>query len=294
MMTYTSPRFSLLAVFTLALLLLGGCFGPKTPQEVNEAFWKAVVADDARKVVKYSTLTMEDAFDAFSKEWKGYEPAWGRVVIDDDEASIVADFYNPDSTGDNRRRLVTYLVRRDGVWLVDYARTAQSVRGSLMGQFLSDLESFQDELAMQFDESSQAFRAEMDRLNAEAEALADSLGREAEETLEDYAKAMRRTIKDLQESIDRALSDKDRELSDHDRRVLREVSHDLEASREALDEPSVGTIVASGQTVAVSRARLETTDEGVLADYQAQWREWADTFRQQMEAMLQDISATEA
>lgn len=288
-----TTRVSLLALLSLALLLLSGCFGPKTPQEVTEAFWEAVVANDAEEAVKYSTLTTVDSFDGFSKDWQGYAPTWGRVVIDNDQASVVADFINPDSSGDNTRRVVTYLVRRGDAWVVDYARTAQSVRGSVVEQLFGRLESLQDELAIQFDASSREFEAEMERLNAEAEALADSISRQAEATLEEYGEALQETIKSLEESIERALSDKKGELSDHDRRVLQEVSHDLEDSRETLDrEAGLEEIVASSQTVAVSRARLETTDGEVVGAYQDEWREWAETFRQQMEAMLDELSGT--
>lgn len=77
-------RYLLLSVCTL--LLVSACFSPKTPQEVTQAFWQAVIEDDKAGVVKYSTLANEKSYARFSHDWNGYQPRWGKLVIDQTRA----------------------------------------------------------------------------------------------------------------------------------------------------------------------------------------------------------------
>lgn len=279
----------LLGILYVALLL-SGCFGPKTPQEVTASFWQAVAEDDAADVVKYSTLTGPEAYDRFDKDWHGYEPQWGRVVIDGDEASVEAKFTNPSADGDRPREFETHLVRRDGRWLVDYARTAQAVRGDFVTQLLGTLDRLQADFSRQLEGSAQEFQAEMQRLSEEAAAYSHELGERADETFAKYGAKLQAELRALEESVRDALSDKKKELSDHDRRVLKAVADDLESSSEALDEPSYDSIVESGRTVSRSGVSLASTSKAATADYRDRWRELARRFEAEFQKMLDDLA----
>jgi hypothetical protein len=120
-------------------LLLSACFGKKTPQEVTEAFWEAVIDNDAKSAVKYSTLTDVQEYDGFSRDWSGLRPVLGKIVIDGEEASIVTELTGSDEAGDVPVKLVTHLVRQDDKWKVDYVRTREELSGGVLGNLLGGL-----------------------------------------------------------------------------------------------------------------------------------------------------------
>ncbi|MEJ2143415.1 MAG: hypothetical protein P8Y24_13905, partial [Gammaproteobacteria bacterium] len=119
---------SLLALIGL-LMTLSACFGPTTPQDVSRTFWEAVISDNAKDAVKYSTLTEIKYYDHFAISWKGFQPSFGKVIIDKQDASIVTEMANPANSGLEPRHFTTYLVMREGKWVVDYDRTNTAIHG---------------------------------------------------------------------------------------------------------------------------------------------------------------------
>jgi archaellum component FlaC len=282
-----------LVLMACAALLLSACMGPKTPQDVAEAFWQAVIDDDIRRVVRYSTLTDAQAYDGFARDWTGYRPAWGRVVIEGDRASIVSEFSKAGGTAQDRREFVTYLVRQDDRWRVDYARTADSVRGDVIANLLGRLSELGSEISEQWAASTRELDAEVARMIEEIEALADSLGARASEGIDKYADVLRQHLEELQESINRALREKD-DLSDRDRRLLQEVAADLDQTGEGLADPSVESIADGGRAAVEAQARLDTTDDDVTGEYKRRWHEWGERFEAQMRRLLNELAASDA
>ncbi len=99
----------LIAAF--ALTILAGCSKPETPQEVAAAFWQAMAENDAGDVMEYSTLSDTAAFDGYKRSWTDAVPSFGRVIIEDREATIVTRLPAEAGTEGERLELVTYLVR---------------------------------------------------------------------------------------------------------------------------------------------------------------------------------------
>jgi len=282
-----------LVLMACAALLLSACMGPKTPQDVAEAFWQAVIDDDTRRVVRYSTLTDAQAYDGFARDWTGYRPAWGRVVIEGDRASIASEFSKAGGTAQDCREFVTYLVRQDDRWRVDYARTADSVRGDVISNLLGKLSELGSEISKQWEASTRELDAEVARMTEEFEALADLLGARASESIDKYADVLRQHLEELQESIDRALREKDDELSDRDRRLLQEVAADLDQTGEGLADPSVESIADGGRAAGEAQARLDTTDDDVTGEYKRRWHEWGERFEAEMRRLLNELSASD-
>lgn len=276
-----------------SVLLLTACLGPKTPQEVTRAFWGAVLNNDASDAVKYSTLTETRYYDGFSKDWSGFEPSWGKVTIEGNEASVVSTFSSPANSGIDSRRFVTYLVLRNERWKVDYDRTKVSVNGGAFGRVYDQLSQLSDDLSMGLQSSADSIRLDMDRMSRDLEQLSKSLSREARKGIEQFAEELRNSIEALRESINRALKQDDKDLSDKDRRILQEVSADLDHDNDNLSEPTVQAISDSSRNVGRAQLRLESIESKSADKYKKEWRELSEKVEKAMRKMMDELSTSE-
>ncbi|MBB5213001.1 hypothetical protein [Microbulbifer hydrolyticus] len=192
--------------FATFAFLLSACSGPETPQQVTVAFWDAAIRDDMSGAVRYSTLDSVERYDAFSVEWDSYQPKWGKVVIDGDEASVAVELSSPERG--RIRSFTTYLVQRDGEWLVDYERTAMSINGGVFGDLLSKFDLFRKDLSKQFERSADEAGIQMDQMLEELESSGKEMSEQASEALEVYSEELQRTLEALDESLQRTLEER--------------------------------------------------------------------------------------
>lgn len=275
------------------MLLLTGCLGPKTPQEVSKAFWYAVIENDASAVVKYSTLTTSQDFDGFGLDWHGYTPNWGRVIIDGDEASIVTKFSNPNAGSAEKRKCVTYLVRRNEVWKVDYKLTGSDLHGGALGALFGQLNQLGNELSKNIDTSIHELNLEMERLSRKLQDTTDTFSQQASKIIEKYAEDLQHIMRQLADSINRALQDKNNHPSDRDRRTMTEVAADLDASSRNLSTPSTESVAESSKEMGMAQQRLISLNSGILDDYKQQWQSLDKQFEAEMRNMLDELTASE-
>ena len=275
----------------LSALLLSGCLGPKTPQEVTEAFWRSVVKNDVQSAVAYSTLTDESNYDAFDTDWSGYQPIWGRVVIEGNEASVESEFVKPGRSEDLSKKFITYLVKKDEKWLVDYARTGKSLRGGPLGELFDRLGKMGDEISRQIGASARDMDQEMERLTTELERYSEELSLRAEESMQQFGETLQQSMNELEESIRRALKEQKEKLSDEDRRTLTEVANDLDEEGDTLSEPTVQSISSSGKSIAEAQVKLSQVNSKAIDNYKRQWQEWAEKFEADMQNLVDSLSA---
>jgi len=282
--------FRLVALF-FCVLLLSACFGPRSPQEVTRAFWDAVLNKDAKDVVEYSTLTEPKYYDSFSKDWQGYVPSYGKVIIEDKQASVATELSSPANSGLGSRNFTTYLVLRNGKWSVDYDKTKISVNGGPLGELANTLSTMGNDLSRQLQLSASRFRAEMERMARELEQESHSYRQQAQKHIEQYAEQLRQSIKELEDSINRALEDKNKNLSDKDRRTLRGIADDLGKERDNLSRPTIEAVSKGSQEVSEKQQQLEKLDNDSLADYKKQWRELGEQLEDAMRKMIDEFSS---
>lgn len=270
------PTINVRLILSCLVLTLAACMGPRTPQEVNEAFWKAVINDHPAVVVKYSTLVDEKQYDAFSREWANYRPSWGKVTIDGERASVESTFNKSDGGGGDRRRFTSHLVQRNGSWFVDYQRTAEEVSGNIFSTLMHKLNEAGKDISVQLESAAGELDSDLARLGAELEKFTADLDREMAAKIEKFGEDLRDGIKELEESINRALEDRERNFSDQERRELLEVSRGLHGSSEELSRPSIQSIADGSREVARARIRLDSIDDGSAGEYKDRWRELGD------------------
>ena len=286
-------KFRYLAfVMLCAALLLSGCVGPKTPQEVAKAFWHAVIENDAGEVAKYSTLSNPQDFDGFGLDWHGFTPVWGRVIIDGDQASIVTEFSSPSSNEAEKRKCVTYLVRRNDVWKVDYKLTGTDLHGGALGALFGQLNQLGTEISKSLGASVNELNLEMERLSRKLRDMTDAFSQQATKIIDKYSGELQHIMRQLAESINRALQDKNNHLSDKDRQTMTEVVADLDTSSKSLANPSTQTVTESNKQMGMAQQRLDSINRGVADDYKTQWQTLGRQFATVMRDMLDELAAS--
>lgn len=284
---------TLFPTLLFSALLLSGCFEPKTPQDVAKVFWQAVIDNNAKDVVRYSTLSKPDAFDGLSMDWRGFKPSWGKIIIDGDHASIEIEFSGPTGAETAKRQCVTYLVRKNDVWKVDYKLTQVSLSGGAIGNFLGTLNQLGSELSKNFDSSVKQLDVELERLSRKFKEMAESFSHQASKIVEQHAEELQKIMKELEESINRALEDGNNHLSDRDKQVMKEVAADLDASSQHLSTHSAEAITKSNNNMALAKQRLDSVNSGAADEYNKHWEALFREFEDTMRTLLDELAQSE-
>lgn len=274
----------------ITLFGLTACFAQKTPQEVNEVFWQAVISHDINNIIEHSTLNETHAYEGFSVNVNKMQASWGKIIIDGNQASIDTVLTIQNDTDVKKKKFRTYLVLQGEEWKVDYAQTKEDMRGDLLSNFFDQLSQLGDNISEQFDSSSDDFDAEMERKLKELDELSKSISQQATDSINKYAEILRNKIDELADSIERVLKEQEKKLSDKDKRVLTRVASDLEESSKNLAEPDMASITEGSKTVTKSIYQIETIENGSIDKYKKQWRKWADEFEADMQKMLDELS----
>lgn len=275
----------------LTTLILTGCFGPESPQDVAQEFWEAVITHNVDDAIEYSTLVDAKSYDSFNKKWGGYQAVMGKIMIDGNQAEVETKLSRITDTGKSHKKLSTYLVKQDGKWKVDYVRTAESINGGALGHFLGQLDKLGKKLSDTLKDSSDKFSVEMQRLENELKIFAQSASDEANKIVEQHGAELKKSIEELAESIDRALKEHEDDLSEDDKKMLLQVSDDLDKNQQTLSEPTVSSINQSNRHMIQIQQQLDDINNDKIADYKKQWHDWQYSFEHHMQSLLDALSA---
>lgn len=277
-----------------AVSLLSGCIGPgpESPEEVAGAFWTSVVHDDADAILEYSTLKEIEDYDRFSlDDWGGRTVSFEKRVLEDEHARIVTAVSSREEPDAVDLEFSTYLVRAGGRWRVDYEQTARSVRMSAaIGDMFGEIDRLGRELSERFETASRQLSADIQEMAERLRALSESLRRQTSDSIDYYGERLREHIEELERSIERALRERQDDVSDRDRRLLREAAADLHETREPLANPTARTVADSGEAVVATQKRLEQVDPAVFGPYREAWQRQAAKIQADMERLLEELS----
>ena len=285
-----SKKLPYSALLILCAFTLSACLSPRTPQEVAQDFWQAVIRNNASEVVENSTLDSISDYDQFSRDWTGYQPGWGEVRINGNQASVVSEFDSPANTAKKNRKFRTFLVQRNNEWLVDYDKTNDDMRSGAFGNLLGKLDKLGEDLSKQLELSSEELNSEIEELSAKLKALSDDITREASKNIGSFATELQQSIEELEESINRALKDHDNRFSPQDRRLLEEVSDDLNNDSNRLSQPTAESIVASSSNISKARLKLESIESDSSTEFQQEWKELTARIERDLGEFLRQMS----
>jgi len=276
--------------FVVITMLLSACIGPKTPQEVNQAFWQAVVENKVDDIIKYSTLMDKKQYDQFSMDWYGFTPQWGKVVIEEEKASVKTYFSPAKSSADNEREFVTYLINQNGHWIVDYAKTNNDIHGGAIGNLLGRLSEAGKSISQQLDDAADAIDSQLNRVSDELSALANKLDKEAQKKITKFADEWRNGIAEFEQSIQDALKDDEKNWSQHDREVLLGASDNLQLEKKKLSSPSIEVFADSSRKIGKVQLQLNSLSDDIAGDYKRQWRKKAKKFEDNVDDIIDELS----
>ena len=270
----------------VVVLALAGCSQPETPQQVAEAFWRAVAENDADAVAEFSTLGSPSKFDGFRKDWTGIEPTYGRVVIDDQEATVVTRLPPEVGTEGEHQELITFLTKDATSWRVDYNRTEEALlRPSLFGNLMGELNKLGEKLQNSFSSSSNDLEATMNEFARNFEAYSAEVERKTRDAVEDFGALMQRAIEKLQQSIDEALKEGEA-ATQEDKVILTQASRSLGNEIEALEEPTMDALAQTSRTLAKTGERLTQLSAETYNQYRDDWEAQLEEMRAETSAFF--------
>ena len=278
---------------SLALALtLSACNKYETPQEVTRVFWQSVINGDVAGVVKYSTLASETGYDAFARDWKGMIPSWGKIIIDEKEARVHTHISTPDAAKSEMLYFVTYLVKQEDKWKVDYEKTEKVVRASTaVADFVDRITSIGDDISQQFEEASKSVTTELEALNNQLIQLTESLGSQATLAVEEYSAIMRGHLDALADSIENAMREQEQKIDPEDREMMENTVKELNQSSKKLAQPDMNSIAETGEVIVITRNNLDRIDPATFQQYQDQWQQWIDSVNTDLMNLFNEISA---
>lgn len=210
-------------VVILIGFLIASCQTTETPQQVAQHFWQAVIEDRPEKVVEFSTLKDVEDYDRFSMDWQGYQPSFGKITIENNNANVESEFTPPSGTNLKQRKLTTFLLMQNEVWTVDYLKTRDAMKPDRAGGLFGKLNQLGKEISEQLGNSTDELNIELEQLGEKLEQLTDQLESEAAEGVEKFTEELEKSLEKLEESIDRALKEDRRQRPEQDDGKLQEI-----------------------------------------------------------------------
>ncbi|WP_322001458.1 hypothetical protein [Marinobacter alexandrii] len=273
----------------IALFVLAGCSQPETPQQVAEAFWQAVAENDADAVAEFSTLSSPDDFDGFRKDWSGIEPSYGRVVIDEREATVVTRLPPEYGKEGEHQELITFLIKEAETWQVDYSRTEDALlRPSMFGNLMGELNKLGEKLSSSFSSSSDDIEASMNEFARNFEAYSAEVERKTKDAVEDFGALMQGAIEKLRESINEAL-EQGEQATPEDRVILEQASRSLSEEVKSLEEPTMETLAEASRTLAETGERFTRLSAQTYNRYRDDWEAQLEEIRTETHAFFADL-----
>lgn len=280
-------KYVLFPFLVFSVLMATGCSRPESPQEVSEAFWQAVLEEDAEAAADYSTLVDEAAFDGFEQQWQNVSIEWGRVVIDDNLARVTTTLSGLEGQNEATESL-TYLVRKGDDWLVDYYRTGDALKqGPVWGSLVGQLEKLGEDLKSRWANQSDEMAVELERLGRELQQQAQRMNEDMSALAEEYGDQLSQHLEELSESLREALKSTP-SATPQDRRTLNETVIRLEDQREQLSEVNLKTLAESTATAAEAQLQLGELSEEFAA-YKAEWRQRVVDMQAEMAEFLENL-----
>ena len=179
----------------LGALLLSACGGPnRSPEQVAEAFWLAVLADDLDGVRANSTADSAANMDLSMLELDA-TVSFGEVDLSADRARILTQLQDPGSE-EPAVEVSTTLSLEDGEWRVEATQTLAAARQALASDVAGDIRELGEEIRRELEAAVQELRKEVPELRKDLEALGE-VAEELRESLNEQVPALQREVDEL-------------------------------------------------------------------------------------------------
>lgn len=286
----------IISIFFLAIMLSACGKKAETVPEVSKAFWDAVITNDVDDAVEYSTLESDEDFDRFERDWQNMIPSWGQIVIDADEARVNTQVATPDGTGAGMLFFVTYLVKTNDGWIVDYERTGKGVSASgVVVDFVDKITTLGEDIRRQFEKTSENVAIEMATIVEQLDQMTEQYQDQADSAIESTANSMRKLLDEFADSLEKAMEEiQGPGITETNQTDMKESVDRLQSSSKELANPSLDAIANSGQQVIVVTEKLARITDEKLDKYAEQWEKILVQFEAEMERLIAHFNGEEA
>ncbi len=216
------PKFLSLISLLAAILVLQGCEGQSSPDEVAKDFWDAVVSNDTANISQHvAKKTLEDPGLLSNKDKTLTAVEIGTVTTHESSAEVETVLIGNSDGKDVRLPVTTYLVLEDDAWKVHGQQSVNALVSASMNLMMNDLtgnisglgQALSDSLSGGFQEFINAFNKEAPKIQKELEKLADEektrdigqkLGKLFSEGLSDVMGELSKGLDELSTGLDNA------------------------------------------------------------------------------------------
>ena len=169
-----------LAGLFLLVLVLSGCQHPNTPDSATNLFWLAILADDLQSARNLATRDSETLINPVEPSWKKADVQLGEIRINDNVASVQTTIV-PQST--QPFTLLTYLIKEDGEWKIDYKRTRYSLPGAIFEGLFKSLNKIGETFAKELEKELPMIEKEFKTFGEQLKKQLEQLDRELEKLI---------------------------------------------------------------------------------------------------------------
>jgi hypothetical protein len=176
----TNTAFKSPIVFIVGLLFLlsvTACQSTKTAEDITLAFWSAIAENNLELAKKYCSAQSKPLLSSsHHSNFQNTTLSYGKIVIDGNQATVETLIIPADN---NQHSFITFLLKEDNDWKVDYQRSRKNLENSqLFADLFKSLDTLSDAVNKQLEQQlpliekgiksfGQAFKQKIDDLENE-------------------------------------------------------------------------------------------------------------------------------
>lgn len=192
----------------LLILSMSGCYAEKSPQEVTQKFWEAVITQDIEKARKYTTRETRDLVDVSSTvQFRGAIITFDKITINGNTTSLGTILrVHKDGAEATIIPLQTVLKRENGEWKVDYRETKESIiEQDAVSDVVKDLQELGKRLSGHMDEALEEVKQKIPEYEEKLRRLGVAASKKVEETVQRQLSEIKKGIEELGNILDEVL-----------------------------------------------------------------------------------------
>ncbi len=190
----------------LLVILMSGCYGNKTAQEVAKHFWNAIKAQDIENARRYSTMTSRNSIDLSDWSFSVTVVTFGKILIDGDKTTIETTMQIQKNDSEETIPLQTILNNENEVWRVDYLQTKSTFNVSnAFCEMLNNMRGFGKELTENVDKSLEELKQKIPEIEKKLKELGTAASEKIQEAWQQHMPEIKKKVEELGKALEEVL-----------------------------------------------------------------------------------------
>ena len=150
------------------------------PDQVTKSFWQALLVEDLQTAKKYATEESQERIELPDASWKNATVRIGEIRISDQNATVETVIFLQSKTELPPFSLLTYLIKEQGAWKVDFNRTRHSFPGGIFEGLFKSLQNLGETFSKELEKEIPLLEKELESFSRDLKEQLDEFGRELE------------------------------------------------------------------------------------------------------------------